>query len=226
MQRNIVNVPLTMMRQARVEWDIDWRGQSVGERTDGVTQVVHNAFPRWVGLPDLIVGRALLGRWRATRWQAQGRVGVYRLPMYDPALFNPFAVNPTLLASGLPFSSGERFSTGLGFAYAPAVTATATAAAGDTVISIAYAAPELRPSPGQIMSAKDWPFGVTAVTDTGPGQADLTVVRFNAAISAGDLLDLVGWGHFEAVDDVTGRLVYGSDLTARFSFHLQEVLVR
>lgn len=226
MQRHIVTVPLAMMRQARVEWDIDWRGQAVGERTDGVTQVVQNAFPRWIGSPDIIAGRALLGQWRGARWQAQGRVGVYRLPMYDPAIFNPSQVNGAMVGKGMPFSTGQRFSTGVGFAYSPGVTATAAASPGDSVISITFGAPELRPQPGQIMSADDWPFGVTAVTETDAGQADLSVVRLKAAIAVGDRLDLVGCGRFEAVDDATGRVIYGGDLTSRFSFHFQEVLVR
>ena len=76
------------MRMAQVNWDIDWRGQPSAERSDGSTQVVNNAFPRWVGSPRVVLNSGQLAQWRAIRWQAQGRLGIYRVFMVDPHVFN------------------------------------------------------------------------------------------------------------------------------------------
>lgn len=228
MQRHTVTVPLQMMRQVRVSWDIDWRGQALGDSTVGNSQVVYNAFPRWVGEPELLLGRGLLGRWRAVRWQAQGRLGMFRIPMFDPAVVNIRDLEAAVGVSeaGLPFESGQYFSTGLGFRFNPLCEVLEDAPAGAGVLRIRTPGAEFQPQYGQIMSVRDWPFGVTSVRPLGSDEYELGVQRFAAAAGAGEMIPFLGAGIFEMIDDVTGRVVYGSDLAARVPVKFREVLNR
>ncbi|UWQ59968.1 hypothetical protein K3722_07510 [Leisingera caerulea] len=228
MQRHTVTVPLSMMRQIRVSWDIDWRGQGLGETNSGNSQVVYNAFPRWVGEPELLFGRALLGQWRAIRWQAQGRLGMFRIPMFDPAVMNvrALAASAAVEDNGIPFANGQFFSSGSGFEFSPFCEVLEDAPAGAEVLRVRMPGADYQPQIGQIMSHQDWPFGVTSVMPSGGGDYELGVQRFTTAAAAGEMIPFLGVGIFEMVDDVTGRAVYSADLTARVPVKFREVLNR
>jgi hypothetical protein len=228
MDRPVVNVPLSLMRQASVEWDIDWRGQSAGERTDGSSGVIHNEFPRWVGAPSLKLRAELMARWRAIRWQAQGRVGLYRVPMLDPAIFRPgmTAPSPDWVGDGVPFAAGQRYSVGSGFDYVPWVAAAAAATACDTSVIVSVPDAQHLPRVGQILSHDDFPFGVAGVISLGGGDYQLEVARLWSNIAVGDQISLIGTGLFELVSGDTGRPVYGNEMVATFSVQWQEVLAR
>jgi len=225
MQRLIVTVPAAFLRFISVDWDIDWRGQSLGENNGGGSQVVYNRFPRWVGTPSIILQGSAIAGWRAIRAEAQGRVGIYRIPMCDPAGFHFSATGAGVPAAGIPFSEGPTFESGYGFAYEPRCTASASAAAGATSILVEDS--DAVPVPGQIMSANSWPFVVTSVTEVSSGVYDLTVqMPLRAAISAGDTVLLRGEGLFEAVEDSMGRPSYGAGRLSKVKLSFREVLNR
>lgn len=219
MQRHIITIPPGFLRLLRVDWDIDWRGQSSGDRTDGSTQVVYNRFPRWVGRPEIFLQGAQVARWRAIRGAAQGRVGVYRIRMCDPVGFTDAS-----LGDQIPYSNGLPHSTGAGFEYAPICTASLAAAAGATELRVAAG---VAPNVGQIMSHDDWPFLVTSVETVSAGVYDLGVqMPLRAAIAAGDPINMQGTGLFEATDDTMGNPSYAAARVATVGLSFQEVLVR
>ena len=73
MQRQVFTVPPSLMRAMHFDWDIEWRGQPASDRTSGNTQIVYNAFPRWVGSPQVLLRNEQIRTWRAFRASAQGR---------------------------------------------------------------------------------------------------------------------------------------------------------
>ncbi|WP_343502142.1 MULTISPECIES: hypothetical protein [Roseobacteraceae] len=228
MTRPLVTVPEDLIESSSFNWDIDWRGQPGAESTADTTQVVFNRFPRWVGSLDPTLTRELIGRWRALRWSAQGRAGIYRLPMLDPAVFNRLSVlSAQQVQLGNPFSTGSYFSTGSGFYPGPYVEAAESAAAGASEVRLTVPMLGLVPVPGQIISADDWPMGVTYVIPEG-GDTYLVGVQMplRAAITAGDAISLVGIGRFEVTDDLAGRAAYGQHLISTPSIEFREVLAR
>lgn len=219
MQRPIITIPDGFLRHLRMNWDIDWRGQGAGETTGGNTQVVFNAFPRWIGQPEVFLHGAEITQWRAIRAQAQGLLGIYRVEMIDPLGFTD-----PMIGSTIPFSTGQTFSTGQGFAYSPFVTAMVDVPAGASEIVVtATAAPVV----GQIMSHKDWPFVITYVTPEGGSYYRLGVqMPLRAAITAGDLLDLRAFGLFEVTEGAAGNPAYGASRVSTISLSFREVLNR
>ena len=228
MIRPIVNVPLNLMRMAQVNWDIDWRGQPSAERSDGSTQVVNNAFPRWVGSPRVVLNSGQLAQWRAIRWPAQGRLGIYRVFMVDPHVFNRRAHDVQGSAeAGLPFLTGERFDTGSGFLRAPFVEASKKASAGDTVVTVKVPDDLHMPRVGQILSHDDWPFGVVGVTPTTGQKVELDIqMPLRADIPKGDPVHLLASGLFEVPDASAGNPDYGALPVSRPQLAFREVLNR
>jgi len=226
MRRPIITVPPGFLRKLSVEWDIDWRGQSLGDNSGGNTQSVFNRFPRWVGSPEVLIGRAEIGRWRAIRAAAQGRAGIYRVSMCDPAIFRDADTGASVPVFGIPFSEDNQpFSTGQGFAYEPVCVAASAAAAGATQIRVGDA--DAPPVVGQIMSHNLWPFAVTSVTELAGGEYEIGVqMPLREAIPAGADIKLRGEGLFEAVEDSMGRHKYGPGYASRVPLSFREVLNR
>ena len=226
MQRSVITIPQGFLRKISVDWDIDWRGQSLGDSNSGSTQTVYNRFPRWVGSPEVLLHQAEIGQWRAIRAQAQGRTGLYRVEMCDPAVFRFTDTGDQVPGFGIPFSDADQpFSSGQGFAYEPTCSAVSGASAGATSIRVEDA--DAVPSAGQIMSHNLWPFTVTYVTELGGGTYDLGVqMPLREAIPAGASIKLRGEGLFEAVEESMGRPKYGAGHAARTSLTFREVLNR
>ncbi len=228
MSRTVVTIGYQLMRLAQAEWSIDWRGSPTAEATSSFTQTVFNAFPRWVGTLGLLVRRDMVGQWRAAMWAGQGRAGIYRVPMIDPATFNRLAVlSAQQAAQGNPFSTGAYFSTGAGFDAGPFIPATEAAAAGSTEIRVTATDAALVPVAGQILSADDWPMGVTYVLPEGDGVYRLGIqMPLRAAIAEGAPVRLVAMGRFEVLDDLSGQPVYGASPISTASLKFREVLNR
>lgn len=222
MQREIVTIPPNLLRVLSVDWDIDWRGQSLGDVNSGAGATVYNAFPRWTGSPSIVLAEQEITQWRAIRAQAQGRVGIYRMEMCDPIGF----ASSELYPSGVPFSNGEVFSTGVGFAYNPSCQAVNAAVRGATEIRIDVAG-HAAPVVGQIMSHDDWPFVVTWVALVSGEVYDLGIqMPLRAAIAADDLINLRGVGRFEVADPRAGNPAYGLQRVSRIQLSFREVLTR
>lgn len=195
-------ITMEMMRQTTVTWDIDWRGTPSTETMDGNTGTIVNAAPRWIGEPTFVFGSALLGAFRARRWEGQGRANIFRVNLFDPAVYNPADPDAT-------------------------VPAAADAAAGDTTIQATITSAGDVPAVGQIMSHANWPTAVTSVTDLGSDVYELGVQPpLRAAIATSDDIRLMGRGLFQAVDDSTGRVSYGTNGVAKVKMKLVEVLSR
>ncbi|WP_027237835.1 hypothetical protein [Leisingera caerulea] len=228
MRRPIVTFPLELVRLLEVNWDIDWRSQSLGVTTSGASATVFNAFPRWVGTPEFRIPKERLGLWRAIRWQAQGRAGIYRVPMVDPHVSNLRRMPAWVEYSekGIPFSGGAHFSNGLGFAFEPRLVVAQIAKPGDETLFVEVTSPDYRPNPGQIMSFGDWPFAVLSVADEGGSILRLGVQMQRREIGAGETVKLLGTGLFEVSSDETGRLAYQKDGIARPKLILQEYIQR
>ncbi|MCA0947344.1 hypothetical protein LCM08_20670 [Salipiger pacificus] len=224
MTRPLVTVPLDLLETSSIDWDIDWRGQPGTESTADTTQVVFNRFPRWVGSLSLTHTRELIGRWRALRWSAQGRAGIYQLPMIDPGVFNPLKMltdQQAALGNQLTLPSSSEAYIG------PVAVAAEAAAAGASQIRISIPVMGLAPVVGQIISADDWPMGITSVTPEGMDTYLLGIqMPLRAAIASGDTIRLVGTGRFEVIDDMAGRAGYGQHLVSTPSIEFREVLTR
>lgn len=213
MTRPIVTIPPMLARELQYDWDIDWRGQSAGETTQGVSQTVRNAFPRFVGTLRFAPCGEEIARWRAIRAFAQGRVGIYRILLNDPVTFTPEW-------DGLTFDDGAFFSDGVGFADQPFWIATEAAAAGATTIKLTG---DVAPKVGQFIGHGDWPAQVTWVK---PGYEIGVQMPLRAAISAGDKVYYQGTGLFEVVSETDGNPEYGFAKVSSVEVAFQEVLVR
>lgn len=218
MQRPIVTLPPGFLKFLQVDWDIDWRGQGLGENTSGGSAVVFNRFPRWVGAPSVFLDGAALAQWRGIRAMAQGRVGLYRLPMVDPVGFEAASEDE------LPFADGTSFASGAGFAAEALGLAALPAEAGAEQIRVEA---DVAPRIGQIMSHGFWPFTVTWVQQVSAGVFDLGIqMPLRGEMAAGDLIRLEGVGLFEAIEDGMGRVSYGLDRIAQIKLNFREVLNR
>lgn len=217
MLRPVITIPTDLLRQLRVTWDIDWRGQSAGDTNGGTTQVVYNAFPRWVGTPEaLLIGAEIL-QWRAIRAQAQGLLGIYQVPMLDP-------LGHGEIGPAVPFSTGETFDTGQGFANEPLMQAASAAAVGATALTLSG---DTAPRIGQIMGHGYWPFMVVGVDDVSPGVWSVSIqMPLRAAVGVGDTIRWQGVGLFEMVDASAGNPAYGVTRTTQIAIGLREVLTR
>lgn len=219
MQRAVVTLPAGFLKFLQVDWDIDWRGQGLGENTGGGSTVVFNRFPRWVGAPSVFLEGAALAQWRAIRAAAQGRVGIYRLPMVDPI------GSDGVSDADLPFSDGASFASGHGFASEALGFAALAADPGAERIRVEGA--PVAPRAGQIMSHGLWPFVVTWVQEVSAGVFDLGIqMPLRGAMAAGDPVRLEGMGLFEAIEDGMGRVSYGLDRAAQVKLNFREVLNR
>lgn len=221
MQRPIVTLPHDFLRFLSVDWDIDWRGQGLGETTGGGSATVHNKFPRWIGSPTIYLKGAALAQWRAIRAAAQGRVGIYRLPMLDPVGIDPVNAG----SSDFFFDGGIGFDDRAGLVSDPVCFAAADASAGAEQIRVE--GPAVDPVIGQIMSHNQWPFVVTWVAEVSAGVFDLGVqMPLREAIAAGDPVKLQGEGLFEAVEGSMGRPSYGVTRLSQLTLNFREVLNR
>jgi hypothetical protein len=230
-ERPIVTVPRSLMRVTAVDWDIDWREKGAREATDGSMQTVIAAAPRWVGTVPLRLTPETILAWRAIRDEARGRTGLYRLPLVDPLGINLAAghIPAALRNLGVPFSTDERFLTGQGFSYLPAVELVAAAAPGDRVLilrDLGFGHP-LRV--GMFLSHNDWPIRITSRTeiedDDGP-LVEVTVAPFlRNAIPAGALIEMAATGIFE-VTDGSGNPAYDLSRISTPTLNVQEWLNR
>jgi hypothetical protein len=226
MEREIITIPSSLMRITRVDWDIDWRGQGVGESNAGSGQTIYNAFPRWTGSVALYLRRDSLLQWRAIRAQAQGRVGIYRVPMRDPLGFDAVETGQSY-PTGVPFANGQSFGSGYGFAYEPFCTAVNAASAGDTQIRVDASAVGVAPKIGQIMSHNSWPFLVTWVTEISLDVYDIGIqMPLREAIVVDDPVLMQGVGLFEVTEDKSGAMPYGHKHQSTPVFDFREVLNR
>lgn len=224
MQRKIITVPRSLFRVLDVNWDIDWRGQSAGASTDGVTRTTYNAFPRWVGSPSIVLGREWVSQWRAIRGAAQGMVNLYRLPMVDPVCGVFGSVSDQVQYQGLPFSTDQRFSTGYGFEYAPFIYAKA-ASRGDTVLRLVIASDGDVPRVGQFISHDDYPYMVTSITPDVSGGIEVGIqMPLRQKIPVGAEIQLAAYGVFEAAEEGMGNPAYGLDLVSRPRLSFREWL--
>ncbi|WP_299558729.1 hypothetical protein [uncultured Sulfitobacter sp.] len=200
------------MRVTKVNWWIDWRGQSAGSGNDSTEQIVYNRFPRWIGSPEVLLRGDAILQWRAHMMAARGRVGLFRVPMMDALSYAPslHGHNP----DGLPFSTGKRFNTGKGFGYAPYATNLTAAVAGATSLEIND---DNAPRPvrqGVYISFNDWPYVVTSVSQDGGTKVITVETPLRENIPAEAMIDLDAKGIFIADTDTMGNPEYGKDLKA------------
>lgn len=225
--RPFVSVPRSLVRISAVDWDIDWRERSAGAGNSDSTQVVIGPAPRWFGSVPLVLPRQATLEWRALRLTARGRTGIYRMPMVDP--LGICITRTTSEGLGLPFSTGERFSTGKGFRYKPTLTNVGAAAAGanEIVVSENQATHALRL--GMLLSHDDWPFAVTSITSDTLGGDPVFVLTFEpflrAAIPDGDLIEMDATGLFECVDG-SGNPAYDMNRVAQPIVNFREWINR
>jgi len=211
--RRIITIPPRFLREIEFNWDIDWRGQAPRARLNGTSEDVLSAFPMWVGSPVISLRREQILTWRAIRASAQGRANLYRVRMCDP--LGRSGASSDL--DGIPFSTEEPFSNGLGFEYRPFCRAVGAVTRGSETMVLAGDAPKV----GQMISHDDWPYVVTSVLTQGDGTH---LVGFQMPLYANipddDPVFLDGRGLFEASDSDMGAVPYSatSHTRARLSF--------
>lgn len=223
MERPIVTIPTSAIRDTIHDWDIDWRNRETGTTLRGVTKAVVDGFPRFVGSPRLFLIGAEYRRIRTTIMTARGNAGIYRIPMYDPISYRRKTTNITM-------STGQTFNTGLFMEEVETVVAAAPAAAGST--EVLFDVPTGHPTPvyGQLMShGRDWPFVVTNV-DAHATVADRYTMRveppLRADIEIGDEIRHDAIGRFEITEQGGNLPSYGGDEAGVHQFSFREVITR
>ena len=172
-----ITIPLELMLNTNCDWDIEWRGQSNGETNAASRQIVYNAFPRWIGSPQMALEGQKIAEWRAIRARAQGRHNVYRVPMIDPLSFDYGLITKKQASQGIFDINNSPLSTGKGYEYVPfwnvvpepyGVIDTqnqgALPAAGSYQLWLDVGDTGAAPRIGGIYSARDLPFIATEAT--------------------------------------------------------------
>ncbi|GGE26588.1 hypothetical protein SAMN05421774_11256 [Gemmobacter megaterium] len=218
MIRDIIDIPLPFLRALTVDWRPDWRGQPPATGTDGSDQVVYNAFPRWVGAPQLVLPPEMVGAWRALVLRGQGRVNAYRVRMVDPV------VSPVWSGAGWR-EVWSAWQSGLYVEPRPQMPCAAPAAAGATSIVVDESALSRPITVGSFLSYQDWPFAVTGRSGSGAATT-LQVELLRVAIPAGAQIDVIARGVFLASGDAMGLPAYGLDRVARPQLDLVEWITR
>jgi len=217
MIRNIIDVPLPMMRVTQLLWDIDWGTQSTGQDTGGGDQIVFNRFPRFVGQMALRFDRDGIGQWRALRARVQGRRHALRIRMVDPA---------TMQAVGVPLDGGwQAWLSGVYEEPRPTIRCRTAVAAGATQIEVDETAAAAPVAVGSHLSFKDWPFLVTGRSGSGATTV-LQVELLRTAIALDDQIDLIPRGLFVPVDPALGGASYDYRLRSAPEWQLSEWLTR
>lgn len=226
--QNIITIPRAVMCATNYNWDIDWRGQSVGEPVAGDAQVVFNRQPKWIGSPSLAIhDRDVQNWWRAIRATARGRARIYRVPMVDPVGFDDYYdVERTWHTNGKQFSTDVRFNTGFGFEYRPFVTCVGNTAAGTTEIVVNETSAVRPCNVGQIMSHDDYPFIITSRTPSGTNFRLTVEMPFRQAIPDGAIIFQYATGLFQAVTDTMGLPSYDANRLTRPQLQFTELLTR
>lgn len=227
MAREILTVPRSLVRSSAINWTLDHRGQDAGPTTNNINQMFTSAFPHWTGQPKLHLHRSAILHWRAVVSMARGRERVIRLPMIDPLGTDWAAMAGSHAAQGVPFSEGQTFSNGLGFAYTPFGLAVGAHAIGATQITVDYAPTGTPVQMGQRLSHDDWPFEVVAVLDTIGTEQTLQVEPcLRSAVGDGDTIYFEAFGLFELVNPAGASPHYARDHRARPEIALREVVTR
>lgn len=215
--RQIIDVPRVFMQVSKVDWDIDWGGQSAGGDLGGGDQVVVNAFPRFVGAPSFRFSRAALGHWRALRGTVQGRVNSWRLRLIDPVSYE--VASPSLNADWAAFLAGTYVEP------RPRVAAVGATLAGATAIVVDETAVADPVRVGAYLSYLDWPFLVTGRSGSGAA-VTLQVQMLRVAIPDGALIDLYARGVFLSSDAMAGNPAYGRNMRTSFDMAFSEWITR
>lgn len=216
MQREIIDVPLPLMRVTACDWMIDWRNQSAGDGIDG-EQIVMSRFPRYVGAPAVLLRPEVILAWRAIMTRAQGRRNALRVRMVDPL--------SARFASGSALSDIEALRLDQYIEPRPQILAVGASAAGAATIVIDERLATQPVSVGAFLSYDDWPFTVTSRSGTGAA-VTLGVSRLVTAIPDGAAIDLRARGLFTLVDDAAGNPSYGLSRIATPQISLQEWITR
>jgi len=218
MERIVVTLPPSLIRQTAFNWSIDWREQDAGRGTGGYPNVVIGKLPRWVGMPALLATHADIARMRAHFLAGRGRLAVYRLPMLDPV------ANGALTPVGSTWSDGATFGDGTSWSSPPVVPCPAGAAAGAVEIVVDETDAPAPIKVGQILSHADFPFAVSWRMDEGDGLVRLGVeMPLRRAIPAGDPVSLIAFGLFELAGEAP-RWGYDLSRVSRETIALQEWL--
>lgn len=223
MTRQIITVPIALMKTIRVDWDIDWRNRSAGASNSGQNQIVSAGIPRFVGAPTLRLHGDAIGQWRALRDAAQGQRHVYRVPMVDPTAYDL----PQRLPHTVSWRDGSVFAEGPGFALEPIYRNIGYAGVGDTEIVIRDAGRPQPVRPGQILSYGDWPFRVLSVIRNSDGDAVCGVApAIRRAIPSNAIIQAIGTGLFQTADAAAGRVAIGMTPVAEPALNLVEWINR
>lgn len=216
MSRKIIDVPLSFLRMVECNWDIDWRGQSLGDSTAGNAQVYYNKMPRWRGTLSIALVRGDIGVWRSIRARARGHVNVYRIPMFDPAC------NTTSLA-GVRWSDGALFDDNTLFWNGPYWTAAARAREGSDMIKITGVGRSgVQPSIGQIISIGDWPYQISGID----GNCIWIEMPLRREVPRFSRISTIGYGLFEVANESQGTPAYDGAQVSFVDIDLVEALRR
>lgn len=164
MIRDVVDFPANLARWTVYNLELNVRGRSGGDATDGSGQVVLGVQPRWEASLSLeLLDADQVRAWRAFLSRLKGRVNVMRLPINDPLHIG--LTDWGVDASEVPFSDDEFFDDGSGFATEPVLQGV-TAAAGANTFTIDATPINDALKPGQHFSVNDWLYRVTGVYGT------------------------------------------------------------
>lgn len=223
MTRQIITVPIALMRTIRVDWDIDWRNRSAGAANSGLNQVVSAGIPRFIGAPTLRLHGDAIGQWRALRDAAQGQRHVYRIPMMDPTAYDYAKRLPRTVS----WRDGSVFDEGVGFALEPIYRTVGYSAVGDTEIVIRDAGRPIPLRVGQILSYDDWPFRVISKIGNSDGDWVCQVApAIRKSIPSNSIIQAIGTGLFQSSDAGAGRVAIGMTPVAEPSLNLVEWINR
>jgi hypothetical protein len=164
MIRTVVDFPANLARWTVYNLELNVRGRSGGDATDGSGQVVLGVQPRWEAMLALeLLDASQVKTWRSFISKMKGRVNVMRLAINDPlqlSLSDWGVTNPVS-----PFSDGSLFSDGAGWATEPMLTGV-TAAAGSNTFTVNAGPLNDALGPGQYFSVNDWLYRVTGIYGT------------------------------------------------------------
>lgn len=190
MERQIIDVPTSLLGYEAFDWEINVRGRSAGESVTGAGQVVYGVRPRWEANAEFtLLKPSQILVWRAILSRLRGRVNILRMRVNDPLRPSQSATGlaaDDIQAGQVPHSDDTLFDDDTG--YAVEATAPVSAAASPGVTSITVNADHISDAlqPGHFFSINDWLYRVTGISGSSAARVYDIEPPLRADVAEGD----------------------------------------
>jgi hypothetical protein len=224
MIRTVVEFPASLARWNVYGIELDVRGRSAGDATDGSGQMVLGVQPRWEATLSLeLLNQTEVKAWRAFISLLKGRVNVMRLPIGDPLQIGE--ADWGIASPEVPFSDDAFFGDDTGFVTEPVLTGVTAAAGANTFTTNATLIGDGL-QPGHYFSVNDWLYRVTGVFGTTTARQYTFEPSLRRAIVSTDQIRCWARGQFALKGDMDSPPIMEGIVYSKIELSLVEHINR